>query len=67
MPKSSPLTYTCAKCGGSFESFNDDAAQEEALLNWGQRGDMPGMAIVCDDCYQAFMAWWRDEKDEDHQ
>jgi len=59
-------TYTCAHCGGTFESARSDAdAHAEAVRHFGLRGDAPrhltpggeGMAEICDDCYQAFMAW----------
>ena len=54
-----PLTYTCAHCGGTFDSYNDEEAHAEAVRNWGKRGDAPGMEIICDDCHRQFMAWLR--------
>jgi hypothetical protein len=59
------LHYTCAHCGGTFVSHHDASAQRESLALWGRRGDAPGMTIVCDDCFQAFMSWWRDEPSDD--
>jgi len=59
-------TYTCAHCHGTFASgWSDEDAHAEAVRNFGVRGDAPaqdtpggeGMAQICDDCYQAFMAW----------
>lgn len=50
--------YTCAHCGGRFKAEHDDAAQAEAVAQWGQRGDAPGMAIICDECYQEFKQWY---------
>jgi Phage portal protein, lambda family len=50
------LTYTCARCGGSFDSdWSDDEAAEELEEN------IPGVAradcaVVCDDCYQQMVA-----------
>jgi hypothetical protein len=61
-------SFQCAHCRGTFESTRSDAeAQAESVANFGVRGDAPrkdtpneeGMARVCDDCYQAFMKWWR--------
>lgn len=49
-------TYTCAHCGGTFErGWTDEEAQAESVQNFGVRGDAPGMALVCDDCYQEIM------------
>ncbi len=49
--------YTCSECGGTFYTGRtDEEAQAEAVRNFGVRGDHPGMAIVCDDCYKAIMA-----------
>ena len=51
------VTYTCEDCGGTFESErSDEEAQQEAVEIWGVRGDDPGMALVCDDCFNAIMA-----------
>lgn len=51
------MTYRCAECGGEFEFARDDEdAQAEAVQNFGRRGDAPGMAIVCDDCYKRIIA-----------
>jgi hypothetical protein len=52
-----PETFTCMECGGTFNlSRPDEEAQREAVENFGVRGDAPGMAIVCDDCYHEIMA-----------
>ncbi len=49
--------YTCDECHRTFdEGWSDDEAQAEALRTFGVRGDSPGMARVCDDCYRAIMA-----------
>jgi hypothetical protein len=49
--------FTCTQCGGTFTAErDDDEAQAEALALWGKRGDAPGMAIVCDDCFVEFLA-----------
>ena len=44
-------TYTCAACGGVFESdWSDEDAAMEAKTLW---GDMPAdeMVVICDDCF----------------
>ncbi len=44
--------YRCAQCGGEFKTaWSDDDAQRESEQLWGRRGDTPGMALVCDDCF----------------
>jgi len=53
-------TYTCAHCGGTFTSeWSEEAANAEALANWEvpDASHRPDMAQICEDCYQAFMAW----------
>lgn len=48
--------YTCAECGGVFEyGWTDEEAEQESINNWGVSGHTPGMAVVCDDCYQGIM------------
>lgn len=48
--------YRCSDCGGTFESErSDEAAHQEALIAFGRRGDAPGMAVVCDECYNDIM------------
>lgn len=48
-----PQTFTCGECGGTFpfDPAQDEEAHQEALHLFGERGDAPDMAIVCDDCY----------------
>lgn len=55
---SGPRTYVCQQCRGVFEFVDgkDEEAHEEALQIWGCRGDAPGMAIVCDDCFREIMS-----------
>jgi len=55
--------YCCAHCGGTFVSaWDDEDANQEAVEQWGRRGDDPSMVVVCDDCYREFMAWRETEK-----
>lgn len=50
-------TYTCEDCGETFEyGWSDDDAHAESVENFGVRGDAPGMAIVCHDCYLEIVA-----------
>jgi hypothetical protein len=51
-----PETFVCEQCGGTFPMGDDEEAQAESVENFGVRGDAPGMAIVCDDCYNQIMA-----------
>ena len=46
-------SYTCAQCGGTFlfDDTPDEEKQTEALQLWGQRGDAPGMVLVCEECF----------------
>ncbi len=56
--------YTCAQCGGTFTRASDDAkAIAEAARDFGvpEAHRDPAMVIVCDDCYRAFMVWWREQ------
>jgi hypothetical protein len=50
--------YTCSRCGGVFEKTRPDGeamAETEAIFS--KRELAQGVAIVCDDCFKAFMAW----------
>jgi hypothetical protein len=53
--------YTCANCGGRFtKGCSDEEAMSEALDLFpvaDLAAEPPG--VVCDDCYQAIMAWAR--------
>ena len=52
--------YRCTHCGGTFQRVQDDAvAEAEARRDFGvaEASRDPGMAIVCDDCYRALMAF----------
>lgn len=49
-------TFTCTSCGGTFDKGRSDAeADAECLAVFGvtHRADD---AVLCDDCYEAFMA-----------
>ena len=55
-------TFTCELCGGTFDSDQpDEAAHAEAVRLWGRRGDAGEMGVVCENCFQDVMAWWRAE------
>jgi hypothetical protein len=57
-------TYRCEECRETFEYGRpDEEAHAEALRDFGLRGDAPGMAIVCDDCYREFMQWIADVRE----
>lgn len=55
-----PLTYKCDVCGKVYlKGQTDEEARAEYEQNFPQtQGDEK--AVVCDDCYQRLMAWWRD-------
>jgi hypothetical protein len=50
--------FTCARCGGVFEKTRSDA---EAIAEY--RANMPEVPpdepteLICEDCYERFMAW----------
>jgi DNA-directed RNA polymerase subunit RPC12/RpoP len=49
-------TYTCAQCGGEFETeWDDDEPIVEAKKNF-PGVDMKDMVVICDDCYTKNMA-----------
>ena len=55
-------TFTCNHCGGVFESnWTEEEAKAEQHKNW---GDIPDedMVQICDDCYQKFMGWAKEEE-----
>lgn len=52
----SPGTYTCEYCGGTFPyepGWTDDDAAAEYLDVFGDTPDPAGYAVVCDVCYVA--------------
>lgn len=57
-PKS---TYTCQGCGGTFDKdpeWTSADVTEEMKTNFGAVDD-DDKATICDDCYKAFMKWWK--------
>jgi hypothetical protein len=51
------MTYTCDACGGTFESkWSEAEAQAEYSIEFAKE-KAAGMdrAVICDDCYRAFM------------
>jgi hypothetical protein len=60
---SAPQTFRCENCGKELEKgWADELAHHEAVRQWGRRGDEPGMAVVCDDCYREIMTWWKEQR-----
>lgn len=57
--KISPTEYTCAHCGETYEKgWTDEEAAAEKTQNWGEIS-MDHCAVICDDCYQKFMGWYK--------
>jgi len=54
--------FTCTACGGTFDQgWSDDAAAAECLETFGTPHQSDD-AVLCDDCYRAFMS----ADDDDH-
>lgn len=50
----------CEQCGKVFIQEDDEGAREEAKQIFGRDTfERQEMALVCDECYEAFMEWWR--------
>jgi hypothetical protein len=50
--------FTCASCGGVFEKGRTDAeAQAEYRANMPEVPPDEPTDLLCDPCYQRFMAW----------
>jgi len=46
-------SYTCAKCGGTFEADRThDEAEKEYIDTFGIALDVLNNAVVCDDCWK---------------
>ena len=54
-----PRVLTCALCGVALEvpAAADDATLEADAARWGTSADRETMAVLCDPCWRAFMAW----------
>jgi hypothetical protein len=50
--------YTCASCGGVFANcWSDAEAIAEYHANMGEAPPDEPTDLICDDCYQRFIAW----------
>lgn len=54
--------FTCESCGGVFTKNRDGWSEEQALAErdalWTEEElGRTGQAVVCDDCFEMFMAW----------
>jgi hypothetical protein len=59
-----PHDYKCEHCGGTFTSErSDEEARAEALATWSEDPESGTMSLICDDCYQQFMAWYARQAD----
>lgn len=51
-------SYTCDRCGGAFEKArSDEDAMAEANSLWTPETMADEQAVICDDCFQEFIAW----------
>jgi hypothetical protein len=51
-------SFTCASCGGTFEKTrSDEAAAAEARSLWTPETMADPQAVICDPCFQEFIAW----------
>lgn len=52
-------TFVCAHCGGTFGKgwSDEEAVAEAAEMPWAPI-DEADQEVICDDCYQAFTAWY---------
>jgi len=53
-------SFTCARCGETHEKVrSDEEAMAEAEALWTAETMAHPQAVICDDCFQEFMAWAR--------
>ena len=51
-------SYTCARCGGTFEKVrSDEEAMAEARSLWTPETMADPQAVICDPCFREFIAW----------
>lgn len=56
-------TYQCDHCGGEFEKgWTDEEAEAECKSEFGIGSKDQSCAILCDDCYNRFIAWFRSQR-----
>lgn len=56
--------FVCNHCRGTFpvqddEEWNEEKALAEAEKNFGKEIPLEERAILCDDCYEEFMSWYK--------
>lgn len=55
--------FTCAKCKGTFEEgWSDAEAVAESKATFGFYPGREEVGVLCDDCYQDFMKWFREQE-----
>jgi hypothetical protein len=53
--------FTCAKCGETYDSeWTDDERWAECVENFGPIEPGTPHDVICDDCYEKFMRWWKE-------
>lgn len=61
--------YTCEGCGGTFTpapGWSEEDAAKEAEQLFGAPVPEDDRAILCDDCYKQFLAWFETLTPADH-
>lgn len=53
-------TFTCDRCKQVFQKrWTDEEAKAEFTATFGYQCEIEKEAIVCESCYEEFMAWYR--------
>jgi hypothetical protein len=53
-------SYTCESCGGRFvKTRSDEEAEAERQALWTPETNADPQAVICDPCFQVFIAWAR--------
>ena len=51
-------SFTCGRCGGTFEKVrSDEEAIAAARSLWTPETMTHPQVVICDDCFQEFIAW----------
>jgi len=58
--------YKCERCEDIFtKTWSDEEAEKEFQENFGHLPkELQQRAIICEDCYQEFMKWYKEKLNE---